>query len=356
MAGNFENILDHQDCIPEEKLLAYIDGRLTPQEANRVEQHLADCEFCSDALEGLKMLDPGRTREIVSELNKKIDQRLQPTESGKVIPVFSFYRIAAIIVLVTLFGGGYWLMKNSKEQNVIALNQKMESAPDKDSVAAQFEAPAGTVSMDTQSSLSMKEAISATPRLSLQQKQIADQSLTYSSASAKEIKVESRSNDDHGKKTDENAAQRSDTFFTGNEVALSKVENANRQQASNAIEDYSSTRSVPAAEEKSSDAFKDKEAETLSYKKEKARLKENDKLVFDRAKSNYDQKNFDIAANDFGKLVSDTSGKYYDDSKWFLANCYMRTNKNTKARKLLQEISTSNSVHKREAFGLLQEK
>ena len=59
--------------------------------------------------------------------------------------------------------------------------------------------------------------------------------------------------------------------------------------------------------------------------------------------------------NDFEKLVKDTANAYYDDSKWFLANCYMRTNRNSKARKLLQEISNSNSIHRKEAFGLLQE-
>ena len=359
MAGNFQNILDHQDCIPEDKLLAYIEGSLSPLDANRVEQHLLECELCSDALEGLKMLHPDRVREIVSELNKKIDRRLESTKGGKAIPFISFYRIAAILVLVALFGGAYWLIKNNKDENAIVLNQKVEPVPYKDSVAAQFEAPAGTASMDTLTSSLKKEVVSATPKFSLEQKQIADQAQVYASTSTREINEDTKTRDALEKPSAGNTASNPDTFFTGDEVALSKVENANasHQQASNAIENYSSSRSAPAAaEEKSSDSFRDKEAETLSRQKNKVSGSADEKTVFDRAKSSYDRKNFDLAATDFEKLVIDTSGKYYDDSKWFLANCYMRTNKNTKARMLLQEISNSNSIHKREAFGLLQEK
>ena len=82
MAGNYQNILNHQDCIPEEKLLNYIEGKLSPQDANSVEQHLLECELCSDALEGLKLLHPEKARAITAELNNKIDQRIDIHEDA----------------------------------------------------------------------------------------------------------------------------------------------------------------------------------------------------------------------------------------------------------------------------------
>src|SRR3954469_2483558 len=109
MAGNYQNMLDHQDCISEGRMLEYIAGKLSSQEANRVEQHLLECELCSDALEGLKLLHPDKVRAITAELNDKIDQRLESAKSAKMIPLGSFYRIAAAIEIVALAGGGYWL-------------------------------------------------------------------------------------------------------------------------------------------------------------------------------------------------------------------------------------------------------
>jgi len=356
MAGNYQNIIDHQDCISEERLLGYIEGKLSPQEANRVEQHLLECELCSDALEGLKMLPPDKAREITADLHSKIDQRVETGKGGKVLPFGSFYRIAAIIVLVALVGGGYWLMKIGKEENNIAINQKSEPIATKDSAAVQFEAPVGSVSSEKTSASQKKEIRFSPPPISRDQDEDTDQPLTYSTTI--ESKDESNNRDDVGKTENDVISSQFDTFFTGNEVAISKVENsnANQKQASNAIEDYHSSQAAPASTETKSADMLSFEMNEKSVSKRKSVSDSTDvSSVFLRAKSNYDQKNFDLAANDFEKLTKDTTSKYYDDSKWYLANCYMRTGRNSKARKLLQEISNSNSIHKREAFGLLQE-
>jgi hypothetical protein len=357
MAGNYQNILDHRDCIPEERMLAYIGGKLSPQEANQVEQHLLECELCSDALEGLKMLPPDKARVITAELNSKIDQRIAETgKAGKVLPFGSFYRLAAVFVLAALFGGGYLLVKDSKEKNSIALNQQLQPAVNKDSTVIQFEAPAGSVSQKEESTPLKKEIRFSPPPISHDQGEDTVQSLAYSPVI--ESKDDSKPLVEVSKTENGNIKSQSDSFYNGNEVAMSKVEisNANQKQASNAIEDYHSSQAAPASTETNS---ADMSSFEMSAKKASKSKNVSDSTylnsIFLQAKSNYDQKNFDLAANDFEKLVKDTTSKYYDDSKWYLANCYMRTNRNTKARTLLQEISNSNSIHKKEAFGLLQE-
>jgi len=354
MAGNFQNILDHQDCIPEDKLLEYIAGALSPQEANRVEQHLLECELCSDALEGLKMLHRDKSKEITGELNRKIDERLKNVKGGKVLQFGSFYRIAAILVLAALFGGGYWLVRNSSDEKSIALNESGSLI--KDSVPVQFEAPAGSVAKEPETvSVNNEYASSNTKFLHGSKKEVTAKTVT--SEAAKDLSDARTLTDDGQKAKNDIAIIQTDTFYTGDEIAMTEreVNAASQNQASNAIEDYHSSQQIPSsAEIKTSSVSKDK-----SSKKSETYDRTTDTLstesLFLRGKSNYDQKKFDIAANDFEILVKDTSSKYYDDSKWFLANCYMRTNRNSKARKLLQEISTSNSIHNRQAFGLLQE-
>ena len=105
MAGNLENILKQGDCIPEETMLRYIEGKLSSHENHLVEKHLLECEMCSDALEGLKMMQPAKSKEIISDLNKKIDERLKSSErsEAKIIPFNNYYRIAAVIALFIFF-------------------------------------------------------------------------------------------------------------------------------------------------------------------------------------------------------------------------------------------------------------
>lgn len=46
--------LPSDPCLTKEQMFGYLDGTLTPLEQNACERHMADCEMCSDALEGLE--------------------------------------------------------------------------------------------------------------------------------------------------------------------------------------------------------------------------------------------------------------------------------------------------------------
>lgn len=62
--------------LPEDKLLAYLEGRLSPQEQHEVEKWLADEGMEGDAIEGLQQLDAGDAKYSVSKLNHKLRQEL----------------------------------------------------------------------------------------------------------------------------------------------------------------------------------------------------------------------------------------------------------------------------------------
>jgi hypothetical protein len=62
--------------IPEEKLLAYLEGRLSAEEQHEVEEFLADEGMESDALEGLEQLDKQERRETVQYLNIQLQRSL----------------------------------------------------------------------------------------------------------------------------------------------------------------------------------------------------------------------------------------------------------------------------------------
>lgn len=65
------------DAAPsEEQLLAYLEGRLSAEEANAVERLMEADLAGADALEGLQGLDGEQTRRMRSKINAKLSSKL----------------------------------------------------------------------------------------------------------------------------------------------------------------------------------------------------------------------------------------------------------------------------------------
>ena len=62
--------------LPEEKLMAYLEGKLSPAEQHEVEQWLSAEGMESDALEGLQALRPGETKKAVGKINYELRKEL----------------------------------------------------------------------------------------------------------------------------------------------------------------------------------------------------------------------------------------------------------------------------------------
>jgi hypothetical protein len=116
----------------------------------------------------------------------------------------------------------------------------------------------------------------------------------------------------------------------------------------------SNSKAVPASEE-SKDLSSNREMADKKQSSGASNQTLDSQRLFLQAKASYIARNYTDAANDFEKLMNDTSSSVYDDSKWMLANCYIKIHKNAKSKKLLKEIAGSDSPHKKEALGLLQE-
>jgi hypothetical protein len=85
-------------CLTQEQMLGYLDGTLTPAEQHACEVHMADCDMCSDALEGLQLV---KDRAVLSMPIKTGNEK----EEAKVIPLGKpnkriWYAAAASVVLI----------------------------------------------------------------------------------------------------------------------------------------------------------------------------------------------------------------------------------------------------------------
>jgi hypothetical protein len=93
----------------------YLDNKLAKAEARKVEEHLLNCELCSDALEGMQLAGADH----VLNAKKEIDQLIRK-KSEKTVP---WMKVAASIVLVLSFGFLFYFLNNDKSEN---LSQKLD--------------------------------------------------------------------------------------------------------------------------------------------------------------------------------------------------------------------------------------
>lgn len=120
-------LFDSTDCISEQAMFDYIDNKLLPREQHLVEKHLIDCELCSDALEGLKLL---KTRSKINVLRENISSKVKPS-THKVVQ-FN-YRIAVsvaaglLLLLGSVFFFNQFVSKEAQKEDMAEL----KTAPEK---------------------------------------------------------------------------------------------------------------------------------------------------------------------------------------------------------------------------------
>lgn len=110
--NNKPNISEFSDCIPEDILLKYLNNDLSETESLAVENHIKNCDICSDFLDGLLLMDnPNDIAIIATELNQKIDSFIKPQRKVLGMPVSTFRAIAAVFLVLTI-SGTYILIDN----------------------------------------------------------------------------------------------------------------------------------------------------------------------------------------------------------------------------------------------------
>jgi ferric-dicitrate binding protein FerR (iron transport regulator) len=98
--GNIWN--DGKGKLPEDKLLAYLEGKLSPEEQHEVEAWMAEEGMGTDALEGLTQLPAGEAKEMVSRLNHNLRTELTTKERRRKKPIKDnpLAWLAVIIILL----------------------------------------------------------------------------------------------------------------------------------------------------------------------------------------------------------------------------------------------------------------
>ena len=125
-----KNILKEGKCLSREEMEQYLAGLLSPAQVRAVEEHLAGCELCSDALEGLSVLSPEEINESLTNIENRIHNRIK---EKPVIMMLLRRAIAVAAVLILLIGGAFFLNEyiNHKQVTVAEKMTREENVSDK---------------------------------------------------------------------------------------------------------------------------------------------------------------------------------------------------------------------------------
>ena len=110
MNDKWQDILQKTGQISEQKLMDYLQGRLSPEESHEVEKLMVDSGFIDDAVEGLsEMKDKQKIAVILQELNGHLNSKIkQKSKKNKlIIPDQLTLTIATTVTVLLLIVMAY---------------------------------------------------------------------------------------------------------------------------------------------------------------------------------------------------------------------------------------------------------
>ncbi len=117
MSDEFKNIMQEQLCLSRNEMQDYLADRLAGNRLRRVELHLVDCELCTEAIDGLRLLSETETNESLVKIDNRISRRLK---ENPVLIMMMKRSMAVAAVLIVVIIGAFFLNEfmNQKHQEV----------------------------------------------------------------------------------------------------------------------------------------------------------------------------------------------------------------------------------------------
>lgn len=98
--------------LTDEQLMAYMEGKLSPDEQRLVEELISEDGPESDAIEGLQLMHPAETRRSVADLQRKLHTELlrnNPKRKNKFAD--DYWGWIAVVVILLLIVVGYVVVR-----------------------------------------------------------------------------------------------------------------------------------------------------------------------------------------------------------------------------------------------------
>jgi tetratricopeptide (TPR) repeat protein len=333
-------------CLSKDQLPRYMEGRLTDVERHLVEQHLADCDLCYDALLALeKEGNTERYNDLTGKLQRYVQNSVQPVSHVQKVAQYTrkernkenmlvYFWIVAFIGLG--IGSVYVLrghMRNQPPARVVAANV---STKEKDAVQT------GNVAETTQVVAPVQgdghpppntTAPGHKPAPNTTQPPVTPPAQRVDSAALKKAAALK-------------AQQRRATADSLRRVALQQKQQDSIKKAATADK---AAKEAAAKEKNNDDKKNDQPTETKSTPKEQAPSVEtakkdapapinSDEYLYKAAMVYQQQGNLGEAIDRYKRIESVSSGKYVEMARYQLAVCYRSKGQMGKARRMFREV------------------
>ncbi|HRH64748.1 MAG TPA: hypothetical protein PLU53_00475 [Bacteroidia bacterium] len=387
MDNKLHTLLDSGPCPDHATLVRYARGFSSAEEARTVELHLAGCPFCSDAVDGLMMMDTETdlTADIAA-LNMQIDSAAT-ARVPKIAPIRPYLRIAASLALLFVsIGALYFFLRSEKQtesENALAnAVTKMDSVVPKIVPAmtesdqeVHTQAPSNNLPHSPEQNSPGESVRTTLGKKALPSPPFVGQPIERERKDAALDKPVNKIRDIAdarnlaepiqgvpGSKRPSAAASE----ISGADEAVSLQED-NHTDSKTPAPSVAGSTSTTANELKDIDDVKEKKSagykkeETLSNDSRKytavsatsAQTKSIREEMFGDAVKMYDQGKYSRALSLFNSIAKSDSLRA-DEANWFQALIYIRLHKPEKARPLLEALSSKTSPRKQSADSLLK--
>ena len=120
----------HIEHLSLDQIKGYLEGKLDKTEMFKVERHILDCEFCQEAMDGLKDSEFGLVNSDLDEIRQKLSERVQPQMKPSVFQRYRYLGIAASLAII--LASTFFLFNLNTGINDTQLSQKESKSSEKD--------------------------------------------------------------------------------------------------------------------------------------------------------------------------------------------------------------------------------
>jgi hypothetical protein len=341
MKTKYNIIFSKSECPSSDTLIKYSEKILSNEQMRSVELHLSDCIMCSDEIEGFNLLqNKEKLPIIISQLNKKIDERIKHEKGFKIFKNRRIYAIAASFIL--LLSSGYFLYVMYGN----SYNDMAENIPSQTEQKSAFEG----VKADSGEIISYfeenkKDKISENKNMPSEKNSVSNTNIgTTTNQSSISEPVVTENNILAEENLNDKIASRDENIFKIDEgisdANLSKKEKEVINDDDKSDEDrvFSSTSRDSNKSKNNNDKNVNSSASGESNGIAIFDIKENNtSQIYNEALNLYNNKKYEEAIVKFDSVIS-SKNKFKEESEWHKALSLINLNKNEQAKIILNKI------------------
>lgn len=395
--------LPEENCLSQDELFRYIDGKLSPAAMHAAEKHMLDCDLCSDAFEGLQLV---RNREKASAFippAAKTEPEPEKESDPVILPLYRkpafWYSAAASVILVL---GVITVMKLSLKSGDMAAESKVLSMNESSSAKADSISSPVPVTASGQAQGISGNAAQSEPDL---QKPLAGATVNNESSlmtdqEAADIPAEEKAADgqmsnsgssykDNDKELEDQKSgtnpARASGASTGDQRSEAPAKNKDKKDAADKLKDLTTKVATMKKSEQAASAPKTTLAESneappppsqYDMKNEGAKagaasaddyvISANDTvssqgpyplstspsgsdLYYEKGLKQLEAGNAETAIGLFDQVLKNTAHPHYEDAQWKKAEALISLNRKDEAKSLLQTIVSKGGKYKSQA-------